>query len=188
MKIIGISGSLCGSKTRVAVSKTLEMAAEINPKAEIELIDLKEYDLEFCTGKELSHYNTDTQRLVETIAISDIYIVGTPIFQGSIPGALKNVFDLCEPEIFRGKTMGFLATGGTFHHYLVIENHLKPIAGYFRSHVAPGSVYIQAGQFNAAGDIVDADALKRLRGLAEEVVSLGHFSATMNNRIQCKVA
>lgn len=188
MKIIGISGSLSGSKTRTAVSKALEMASEIHPRAEIELADLKDYDLEFCTGKTLSQYNSDTQRLVKTIAASDIYIVGTPIFQGSIPGALKNVFDLCDPKIFRGKTMGFLATGGTFHHYLVIENHLKPIAGYFRAHVAPGSVYIQAGQFNQAGEIVDADALERIRNLAEEVVNLGQFSAAMNHGIQCNVA
>lgn len=188
MKIIGISGSLCGSKTRTAVSKVLEMVGKVNTTAEVELIDLKDFDIEFCTGKNMSEYNKDTQNVVESIANADIYIVGTPIFQGSIPGALKNVFDLCDPQIFRGKVMGFVATGGTFHHYLVIENQLKPIAGYFRSHVAPGSVYIHSGQFGQDGQLEDQDAIQRLENLAEEVIRLGAFSVAANSVSPSKVA
>ncbi|MGY4690788.1 hypothetical protein [Salibacterium sp. K-3] len=46
------------------------------------------------------------------------------------------------------KVIGFIAIGGLFHHYLVIANQLKPIAGYFRADVAPGYVFRHDSHFN----------------------------------------
>lgn len=66
--------------------------------------------------------------------------------------------------------MGFVATGGTFQHYLVIENQLKPIAGFFRAFVAPGYVYVNNDHFNKDNEIIDQEVLNRITDLAKEVV------------------
>ncbi|MCP1491756.1 NAD(P)H-dependent FMN reductase [Peribacillus frigoritolerans] len=63
-----------------------------------------------------------------------------------------------------------MATGGTYQHYLVIENQLKPIAGYFRAFVAPGSVYAHNDHFNPQNELVDEEVLERIAMLSEEVV------------------
>lgn len=80
------------------------------------------------------------------------------------------MFDLINPKDFRNKVIGFVATGGTYQHYLVIENQLKPIAGFFRAFVAPGYVYVNNNHFNKENEIIDAEVHTRITSLAKEVV------------------
>ena len=170
MKLLGISGTIVGSKTKTAVGAVLAEAKGLLPELECELLDLKQYDMQFCDGRPFQNYNEDTRKAVETVLSADFYVIGTPVFQSSLTGALKNLFDLLPPDAFRHKVVGFVATGGTYQHYLVIENQLKPIAGYFRAFVAPGSVYLHNDHFDAAGALQDAEVLSRIRRLSEELV------------------
>lgn len=153
LKLLGISGTITGSKTRVVVQKVLEDIKQAHPEMEVELLDMKEYDVQFCDGRDPSTYSGDTKEVIEKVASADFYVIGTPIFQGSLTGVLKNLFDLVPPQVLRNKVMGFVATGGTYQHYLVIENQLKPIAGYFRAYVAPGYVYAHNDHFNKQNEL-----------------------------------
>lgn len=101
---------------------------------------------------------------------ADFYIIGTPVFNGSIPAPLKNLFDLLPPAALRHKIMGFVAVGGTFQHYLMIENQLKPIAGYLRAFTTPSYVYAHNSHFNEKNEIMDADVQTRMNNLAEELI------------------
>ncbi|MBE5097811.1 NADPH-dependent FMN reductase [Priestia aryabhattai] len=170
MKLLGISGTITGSKTAIVVQNLLEEVKKNNPEIEVEMLDMKDYDVQFCDGRNPSTYNEDTKKVIDIVSSADFYIIGTPIFQGSITGVLKNLFDLISPLSFRHKVMGFIATGGTYQHYLVIENQLKPIAGYFRAFVAPGYVYAHNDHFNQQNELTDTDVLTRVKNLAEEIV------------------
>jgi FMN reductase/FAD reductase [NAD(P)H] len=172
MKLLGISGTIIGYKTGVVVQKVLDEVKKKYPYIEVEYLDMMEYDVQFCDGRDPATYSEDTKKVIEMVSSADFYIIGTPIFQGSIPGVLKNLFDLIKPETFRNKVMGFVANGGTFQHYLVIENQLKPIASFFRAYVAPGYVYAQTSHFNQQNEIVDSDVLDRISNLADEVVHM----------------
>jgi FAD reductase [NAD(P)H] len=169
MKLLGVSGTITGSKTRIVVQKFLEEVKKYHPEMEVELLDLKDYHVQFCDGRDPSTYTGDTKKVIDIVSSADFYLIGTPIFQGSMTGALKNLFDLVPPKVFRNKVMGFVATGGTYQHYLVIENQLKPIAGYFRAFVAPGSVYAHNDHF-AQNELVDVEILQRLTNLSKELV------------------
>ncbi|MGQ3380783.1 NADPH-dependent FMN reductase [Priestia endophytica] len=170
MKLLGISGTITGSKTAIVIQNLLEEVKRNNPEIEVELLDMKNYDVQFCDGRNPSTYNEDTRKVIDIVSSADFYIIGTPIFQGSITGVLKNLFDLIPPTSFRNKVMGFAATGGTYQHYLVIENQLKPIAGYFRSFVAPSYVYAHNSHFNDQKELVDEEVITRVNNLAKEVV------------------
>ncbi|MFM1653778.1 NADPH-dependent FMN reductase [Brevibacillus sp. B_LB10_24] len=170
MRLLGISGTITGSKTLVVVQKVIERVRADHPDIEVELLDLKKYDVQFCDGRNPTDYTGDTKAVIDAVSSADFYVIGTPIFQGSITGALKNLFDLVPPLVFRNKVMGFVATGGTYQHYLVIENQLKPIAGYFRAFVAPGYVYAHNDHFNRANEIVDQEVIERVNNLASEIV------------------
>ncbi|MFP7732217.1 NADPH-dependent FMN reductase [Priestia aryabhattai] len=170
MKLLGISGTIIGSKTSVVVQQVLEEAKLQHPDIEIEFLDLRDYNIQFCDGRDPSTYSEDTKKVIGVISSADFYVIGSPIFQGSITGALKNVFDLIHPQVFRNKVMGFIATGGTYQHYLVIENQLKPIAGYFRAFVAPSYVYAHTTHFNQKNEVGDPEVLDRIKNLANEVV------------------
>jgi FAD reductase [NAD(P)H] len=170
MKLLGISGTIIGAKPRIVVEKVLDEVKKNHPEIEVELLDLRDYDVQFCDGRNPSTYNEDTKKVIDIVSSADFYIIGTPIFNGSITGPLKNLFDLINPKDFRNKVMGFIATGGTYQHYLVIENQLKPIAGFLRAFVAPGFVYANNDHFNQQNELVDQEVLERVSALAEEVV------------------
>jgi FAD reductase [NAD(P)H] len=170
MKLLGISGTIVGSKPRIVVQKILEEVKGNHPEIEVELLDLKDYNVQFCDGRDPSTYTGDTKKVIDIVSSADFYVIGTPIFNGSITGPLKNLFDLVHPKVFRNKVMGFIATGGTYQHYLVVENQLKPIAGYFRAFVAPGFVYAHNDHFNPQNELIDKEVLERVTALSEELV------------------
>ncbi|MDC3412131.1 NAD(P)H-dependent oxidoreductase [Aquibacillus sp. 3ASR75-11] len=171
MKIVGISGSLTPrSKTFITVEKALNFAEKSEHNVETELINLRDYHLQFCDGRDPSTYEGDTKQLIDKIVEADALIVGSPIYRGSISGALKNVFDLIPNDSLRGKVIGFIATGGTYHHYLAIEHQLKPLAGYFKAHVIPGNVYAHNQHFENK-QLVDKEIITRLKELGETVVT-----------------
>lgn len=172
MKLLGISGTIVGSKTAIAVQHVLEEVKRKYPDVETEFLDMKQYRVEFCDGRNPADYEGDTRTVIDKVAAADFYLIGTPIFQASIPGVLKNLFDLVPVNAMYGKVMGFVANGGTWQHYLVVENQLKPIASYFRAYVAPGYVYLQDAHFNEKREISDPDVLQRLSNLADELVRM----------------
>jgi FMN reductase/FAD reductase [NAD(P)H] len=178
--LLGISGTITGSKTKIVVNKVLNEVKQNYSEIDVELLDLKDYNVQFCDGRDPSTYTGDTKKVIDIVSSADFYLIGTPVFQGSITGALKNLFDLIPPQNFRHKVMGFVATGGTYQHYLVIENQLKPIAGYFRAFVAPGSVYAHNDHFNAQNEIIDPEVLKRMVSLGEEIVFMRKMLENLN--------
>lgn len=53
MKIVGLSGSRVGSKTRTAMEYTIKALTDKYPDVESTLIDLAEYDVHFSDGKSI---------------------------------------------------------------------------------------------------------------------------------------
>lgn len=170
MKLVGISGTISGSKTLITVQAVLDEIKRNYPEVEVEveLLDLKQYDVRFCDGRDLAAYTGDTKTVINTVTSGDFFLIGTPIYQASLTGALKNLFDLVPVSAFQHKVMGFVATGGTYQHYLVIENQLKPIAGFFRAFAAPGYVYVHNDHFNEHNEIADKGVLDRIGNLARK--------------------
>lgn len=86
VRVVGISGSLrLESCTRMATEAALRGAQKMG--AEIQLIDLKEYDLIFCDGKEdESRYPKDVFRLREEVAGAQGIILGIRSITGASAG------------------------------------------------------------------------------------------------------
>jgi FMN reductase len=99
--IVGICGSLRpDSYTRMAVNTALEGAREVG--AAIRLIDLRDYELVFCTGDE-GDYPEDVFRLRRDVEQAQGIILGTPEYHGGFSGVLKNALDLMGTGEFEGK-------------------------------------------------------------------------------------
>ncbi|MBW7455370.1 NADPH-dependent FMN reductase [Paenibacillus sepulcri] len=169
MKIVGISGSIVGSKTRTAMDYALRTAREKHEDADITLLDLAEYDIVFSDGRDYREYEGDTKLVTETIMAADAIIIGTPTFQASIPATLKNIFDLLPVSAFRDKVVSMLVTAGTAKHYLMAEQQLKPILAYMKAHIVPAYVFIEEKDFNRK-EIVNDDVRFRLERLVEDTV------------------
>lgn len=155
MKILSISGTLVGSKTSLLTKKLSEDLQHKMPNTEMEFLDLKDVQLEFCAGKPIDQYNRDTQKVIGKIAEADAYIIGTTILHGSMPGVLKNLFELVPVEHFADKCVLFAATGGNSLHYLAIESSVKPVANYLKIFVLPEYIFATSSDFNEKNELTD---------------------------------
>lgn len=171
MKIVGLSGSIVGSKTRTAMNYTLESVKKQYPDAEVTLIDLADYTIQFSDGRNYLEYEGDTGYVTKTIMDADAIIIGTPVFQASIPATLKNIFDLLPVNAFRDKIVSMLVTAGSSKHYLIAEQQLKPILAYMKAQIVQTYVFIEEKDFQRK-EIVNDDVIFRIERLVEDTVVL----------------
>ncbi|PAV28773.1 NADH-dependent FMN reductase [Virgibacillus profundi] len=180
MKLVGISGALAGEKTSLAVSDILVAAGLLDSTIKTELIDLRDYEVEFAVGAPLSDYNDDTWDVVNKILSADFLVFGTPIYQASISGALKNLLDHFPENAFKHKVTGIVATGWSNKHFLVTEYQLKPVLSFFKGLVPTGNVFIHNDAFNEESDeIIDQNVSERIQKLANEMI---YLQRGINNR------
>ncbi|MCR8842351.1 NAD(P)H-dependent oxidoreductase [Paenibacillus sp. SC116] len=185
MKIVGLSGSIVGSKTRTAMDYTIKTLSEKYPDVEVTLIDLAEYSVQFSDGRDYREYDGDTAYVTKTIMEADAIIIGTPIFQSSIPATLKNIFDLLPVNAFRDKIVSMLVTAGTSKHYLIPELHLKPILAYMKAQMVQTYVFIEEQDFQRK-EIVNDDVLFRIERLVEDTVVLTETFTNIREQNEAK--
>jgi FMN reductase len=179
-KLLGIIGSVSDpSKTRAAVEITLKAARE-EYNIETELISLADYKIDVADSRKTAEYIGDTAEVLKKIIESDAFIIGTPAYRGSYSGVLKNLFDMIprgkwqsDKAPLENRPIGFIATGATEHHYLLINQEFGPIASFFGAYLV-GGVYINSSQFKNY-EIIDQEIVKRLKVLGKAVVELGEF-------------
>ena len=170
--LLGISGSLTkGGSTRTLVEYALQAAATRYPEITAAILDLREVTLSFCDGRPLPEYTDDTPQVVARIQAADAYVIGTPIYRGSYTGSLKNLLDHLPVEALMGKVAGLIATGATDHHYLSIDQELRPVLMWFNMHLVPGSMYVRSNQLQGT-EIIDEQVREHLRQLGEAVIAL----------------
>lgn len=169
MKVVLLSGSIIGSKTKIAMENVLELFKQNYPNIDVQLLDLAQYKMDFSDGRNYFEYEGDTKFIAESMMEADAIVIGTPIFQASIPATLKNVFDLLPVNAFRDKVISSVVTAGSPKHYLVIEQQLKPILAYMKAQIVPTYVFIEEKDF-LREEIVNDDILFRLERLVEDTV------------------
>lgn len=170
VRIGGICGSLRdGSYTRLAVQLALEGARETG--AEIELIDLRSYELIFCAGDENGEEPADVERLRATVRSCNGLILGTPEYHGSFSGVLKNALDLMGFDEMSGKMIGLVGVSGGAMGGLNALNGLRTVGRALHAWVVPEQATIPKARqlFDAEGHLADGVLEQRLREVGRQV-------------------
>lgn len=176
MKILLVDGTIFGKKTGALLQQVEKYIAEFNPELQLEILSFSELKHQILDGSPL---NDDMKMMIRKFEEADGYVFASPIFQASIPGVLKNAFDMIPPKAMRYKPAAIVGNGGTYQHHLVLENQLKPILDYFRCLVTPNYVYTHADHFDANNNIMDQDVQERLRELARVFVQYCEMSKAL---------
>lgn len=170
MKIVVLNGSIVGSNTKSAM-ETVYKKLKGEEGLEVSFLNLADYDLQFSDGRNYVDYEGDTKFVTENIMQADGIIIGTPVFQASIPGSLKNLFDLLPVDAFRDKVVSIVLTAGSSKHYLVAEQQLKPILSYMKATILPTYVFIREEDI-LRQKIINDDLLFRIDCLIEDTLIL----------------
>ncbi len=180
VSVVGICGSLRpGSYSHSALRIALKGAQEAG--AATKLIDLKEYQLIHCDGKEdESRYPEDVFRLRKEVHAAQGLILATPEYHGSFSGVLKNALDLMGFDEIEGKMIGLLGVSGGKMGALNALNGLRVVGRALHAWVIPEQTSIPEawGVFDEEGNIKDADLKVRIMALGKQVARFSYLHSS----------
>ncbi|BAB76476.1 NADPH-dependent FMN reductase [Anabaena sp. FACHB-709] len=170
VKIVGIAGSLRpNSYTQLALRVAAQRLEALG--AEVEIIDLREWQLPFCNGgKDYSDY-PDVQRLRDTVSNTDGLILATPEYHGGVSGVIKNALDLMSFDELSGKVTGLISVLGGQSNSNAL-NDLRLIVRWVHGWVIPEQIAIgQAySAFSPEGKLLDEKLSQRFDQFAQSLV------------------
>ena len=159
IELTAVVGSVTApGRLRRAVDEALTRAHG----AHTELIDLAERRIAFADGRPATELNDDTPAVIAALAQADAVLLATPVYRGSLTGALKNLLDQVPVAALQGTPVALVAMGASDHHYLGAERHLRDVLAFFGAHPLPTAVYLKSRDFTdgqpcqRAADALDA--------------------------------
>lgn len=177
LRVIGICGSLrSNSYTRMALHIALRGAQEVG--AQIQLIDLCEYQLVFCDGnQDESAYPPDIFRLRTDVRQAQGIILGTPEYHNSMSGVLKNALDLMGFAEFEGKMIGLVSVSGGTVGAVDALNSLRNIGRALHAWVVPEQVAVPEAwkAFDATGQPQHTVLKQRLMEVGRQVARFAYL-------------
>ncbi|BAY73715.1 NADPH-dependent FMN reductase [Nostoc linckia NIES-25] len=170
VKIVGIGGSLRpNSYTHLALQVAMQRIEALG--GEVEILDLRELQLPFCTGaKEYPEY-PDVKRLQDTVSDAHGLILATPEYHGGVSGVLKNALDLMSFDQLSDKVTGLISVLGGQPNSNAL-NDLRLIVRWVHGWVIPEQIAIgQAwSAFNPEGKLLDEKLSQRFDQFAQSLV------------------
>ncbi|MFD1861039.1 NADPH-dependent oxidoreductase [Aeromicrobium camelliae] len=116
MKIGIVIGSIREGRKGEHVGRWVEGIARDDLDVDVEVIDLKEFDVPLLTAPtppaaaNRSYDSANVRRWSDAIDACDGYVFITPEYNHGVPGAFKNAVDTLAPE-WSGKAVGFVSYG-----------------------------------------------------------------------------
>lgn len=151
-RLLAVLGSVTPpGRLRRALQQALARAEAGDAGARTELLDLAELKLAFADGTDPERLDDDTASLIAAVGAADVVVLATPTYRASMTGALKNVIDQLPVPALDGKVVALVTMGGSEHHFLGAERHLRDVLAFFGALVTPVAVYLTAGDFDADG-------------------------------------
>jgi FMN reductase len=182
-RIVGLGGSLRRtSNSRAALQQALQGAAAAG--AETRLLDLRELDLPMYDPDDDAPGEAAAE-VIESCYSADGLIWSSPLYQGTISGALKNALDWLhvlgqrDPPYLHDKVIGLVsAAGGTqgLQAINTMEFAVRALRGWAVPYVVPLASAERV--FESSGQIKDESVRAQLAMLGAEVVRVAELFGT----------
>jgi FMN reductase len=176
-KLVAVLGSVTPpGRLRRAMDEALERGAAYHG-FDGTLIDLANVSVGFADGRPPAELGDDVAAIVEQISSADAVLFATPVYRGSLTGALKNLFDHMPVEALEAKPAAIATMGASDHHFLGAERHLRDVLAFFGALVAPVAVYLTSADFSDG--IPSRSAADRMDMLVAGLLDLARATATV---------
>jgi NAD(P)H-dependent FMN reductase len=159
MKLQIIIGSTRPKRVSERVAKWVEKAARDVKDIEVEVLDLRDYDLPMFDEPASPQFNPErkpdvpVKRWLDKLAEADAYILVTPEYNRSYPAVLKNALDYVDFQMEK-KPVALVAHGSTGGAQAVA--HLRDVLPGLLAVTVPRAVFLTGG---AAGIINESGEL-----------------------------
>jgi multimeric flavodoxin WrbA len=191
VNLLGIAGSPRDGATAFAVQEGLSFAESLGD-VETTFISLRGKNIKFCIHcdycireRDGCVFEDDVADFYPSMETADAWLLGTPVYQGTLSGQLKAVLDRCraivarDPEVLTNKVGAAIAVGGDRMggqepsilaiHSFYLANKMIPVSGGPFGANLGGTVWSHdEGAEGARADEVGRESLRRtVRRLVE---------------------
>ena len=171
MSIVGVSGGLSSpSRTYGLVQAIINELNDVSPQQGT-LIDFASVATAFGSVLSREQLNFEQEALLQRIEAAEILVVAVPVYRAAYPGLFKHLFDLVERDALERKVVILAANGGSAHHALIIESHLRPLFSSLGAYTVPTGIYSQTSDF-VNYQLISQSVLERVREAVDEAIQL----------------
>ncbi|WP_094226676.1 flavodoxin family protein [Methanolobus psychrotolerans] len=194
IRLLGISGSPRKKSTDYIVNEALRYAHE-KYGAEIEYFSASGKNMKFCIHcdycvrkKEGCIHKDDLVELYDKMLWADAWIIGTPVYQGTLSAQTKTIIDRCravvarDPKAFMNKVGAATAVGGDR-----IGGQEPAIQAIINFYVISEMIPVGGGSFgsNLGGTFWSKD--KGAEGVAEDSEGIRSLHRTINKLMKTAI-
>lgn len=147
IELVAVLGSVTPpGRLRLAVADALRRA-ETGLEISTRLIDLAAVRIAFADGRPPEELGDDTATVVDQLAGADAVLLATPVYRGSLTGALKNLLDHVPVAALQDTPVAIVAMGARPEHFLGAERHLRDVLAFFGALCTPVATYLVSDDF-----------------------------------------
>jgi FMN reductase len=175
VEIVAVLGSVTApGRLQGAVEAMLDRARSRDALSTT-LLNLAELDVALADGRPADQLGDDTARVIEQVSAADAVIFATPVYRGSLTGALKNLLDQLPVSALARKPVGIISMGAAPQHYLGAERHLRDVLAFFGALLAPVACYLMSTDFEDG--VLRAAAADQLDELIDGLITISRCLA-----------
>ena len=171
MKVVVISASPRKiGKTQVFMEFITEYINGLSlENLEVQFINLSDGQIDYYTGD--GNFSDTTKQAIKNITESDVWLVGTPIYNSFFSSALKNLFEYIDYKKTAGKTAGLVIVASGNSGFTDVQTLLTQLMSYFNVITNPRAVFVTADTVED-GQIISEDVKSRLKQLVDDTLEL----------------
>lgn len=155
------------SKTSIVANKFFETLKEKG--VNVEILDLRNHNIEFCDGRKLEKYNQDMQIIASKLKIAKGYILSFPIYNYSFSGVLKNFLDIYS-GVMDSKFTGLVSnSGGIRSANEGVGELMKSLALHNNITTVQPVVHTFAGDFNDDNELTQDTTKEMIKKLCDRI-------------------
>lgn len=167
---------ICGSRRENSRTRKLTDIAYGYAKekyTEVEYIDLGKKDVEPFRGyiRDVK-YSQETLEIVKTVESADIYIIGSPAYDGTMSSAVKNLFEYVGQKAIEGKVAGIMVKGASQGSWQQVRSHIVAMLNFFNVISNPRAVFASETDYDEHGELKNPEIKGRVERLVDETVML----------------
>lgn len=150
-----------------------------NNNQEIELLELSDYQLPICDGREC-YLDPAVIALNRKVEEADCIIFSCPIYVYDLSAVAKNVVELTgRGKAWNKKSVGFICMAGTMASFMSVMPFANSLSFDYKCVIVPKFVYVTGTAFEE-NILTSVDIKKRVSELADDVLILGGVSQQLS--------
>ena len=169
MKVVVVSGSpRKNANTQIVMKYVFDYAKSKN--LDTKFVNLSEGQIECYRGPD-EEYNQATKDAANDLMDSDVWLLGSPIYNSFFSSALKNLFEYVNYKKTAGKVAGMAILAAGNIGFIDVQTLITQLLSYFRVITNPKAVFLTTESI-LEDSTLDEDSQNRLKEMVDETLNM----------------